>query len=228
MTERTGSANPDRELTASDVVELLAGQPMAAGVLALCSAERLSAVAESLVSAPLAARAVRTGLDVAWSAVVAGHERFPDLIGDELGKAISDLYELLGSERNDVPQFQGELDNTMCSALYALEAVRDGSPAAAANAVDYCRNFYFQLAVHTWPRLDVDAWINSPVVQGEVRREISEARAIAAWGGVISAERADRLRRAAQADGEILVNLIRGGSEEPDKGPAASGQEPLF
>lgn len=65
----------------------------------------------------------------------------------------------------------------------------------AAHAVDYCRDQYFQLAVSTWPRLDLDALMTSPVVQGEVRREISEARAIAAWDGAIPAEHVESLRR---------------------------------
>lgn len=83
------------EVEPSDLVEMLAGNPTAAAVLALCSAERLSVIAERLVRSPLPRSAVRTGLDLGWSAVVGGHEG----TGDELGKAISVLDELFDSER---------------------------------------------------------------------------------------------------------------------------------
>jgi hypothetical protein len=45
----------------SDLVEM-AGEPAVAAVLALCSAERLSVIAEHLVRSPLPKSAVRTGL----------------------------------------------------------------------------------------------------------------------------------------------------------------------
>ena len=225
MREETPSGESDTDVEPSGLVEMLAGEPAAAAVLALCSAERLSVIAERLVRSPLARSAVRTGLDLSWSAVVGSHGG----TGDELGKAISDLDELFDSERADVPEFQSELNHAMCSASYALRAVREGDRTAAANAVSYCRDQYFQLAVRAWPRLDLRALIASPVVQGEVRREVSEARAIAAWDGAIPAERVESLRQAAHADGEILAKLIRGGLGEADEGSASgSGQESLF
>jgi hypothetical protein len=202
---------------------MLAGEPLAVAVLALCCAERLSDVADSLVESPLARIAVRTGLDLGWSAVVR-HDPCPDAIG----RVISDLSELFGSPSNDVPEFQSELDHAICAATYALEAVREGNSTAAANAVDSCRDVYFQLAVKTWPRLNVDALMGSPVVQDEVKREVNEARAIAALGGAISAERVESLRQAAYADSKILVKLIRGDPQEGRDDPDPTSQETLF
>jgi hypothetical protein len=228
MTEGTRSGRPDRDVEPSSLVEMLAGQPMGAAVLALCSAERLSAITDSLVKSPLARSAVRTGLDLGWSAVVVRHDPCPDAIGDTLGRAISDLDELADSPGSDVPEFQSELNHAMNAAIYALQAVREGNWTAAANAVDVCRDVYFQLAVKTWPRLNVCALLGSPVVQDEVNREVNETRAIFDWGGTISPERVASLRRTAHADSEILVKLIRGDRHGEDKDIEPSGQEPLF
>jgi hypothetical protein len=202
---------------------MLAGEPVAVAVLALCCAERLSDIADSLVESPLARSAVRTGLDLGWSAVVR-HDPCPDAIG----RAISDLTELFGPPSNDVPEFQSELDHAICAATYALQAVREGNSTAAVNAVDSCRDVYFQLAVKTWPRLNVDALMGSPVVQDEVKREVNEARAISALGGAISAERVESLRQVAHSDSKILVKLIRGDSPEGRDAPVSNGHEPLF
>ena len=66
MTDGTQSSkNPDRDVEPAGLVEMLAGEPMAVAALALCSAERLSPVTDSLVKAPLASSAVRAGLDLA-------------------------------------------------------------------------------------------------------------------------------------------------------------------
>jgi hypothetical protein len=223
MTEGMRSGKPDRDIEPSGLVEMLAGEPVAVAVLALCSAERLSDIADSLVESPLARSAVRTGLDLGWSAVVR-HDPCPDAIG----RAISDLSELFGSPSNDVPEFQSELDHAICAATYALQAVREGNSTAAANAVDSCRDVYFQLAVKAWPGLNVNALFGSPVVQDEVRREINEARAIAALSGAISAKQVESLRQAAHADSKTLVKLIRGDPQERRGDPELSGQEPLF
>jgi hypothetical protein len=158
MVEGTRSGRPDRDAEPSGLVEMLAEEPMAAAVLALCSAERLSAIAEGLVKSPLVRSAVRTGLDLGWPAVVVRREPCSDAIGDTIGRAISDLSELVDSPSSNVPEFQSELNDAIAAAIYALQAVREGNSTAAANAVDRCRNMYFQLAVETWPRLDVDAW----------------------------------------------------------------------
>jgi hypothetical protein len=202
------SGEPDSGVEPSSLVEMLSGQSAAVAVLALCCAERLSEIPESLVESPQARSAVRTGLDLGWSAVVRGDPR-PDVIAG----AISDLDEQFGSESADVPEFQSELNHAICAAACALEAVRDGDPTAAVNAVDYCRDVYFQLAVKTRPSLNVDELLalkGSPIVQDEVSRELNETRAIAAWGGTISADRVNSLRQAAHADSKILVKLIRG------------------
>lgn len=228
MTEGTGPGMSDRDAEPSGLVVLLAGEPMAAAVLALCSAERLSAITESLVKSPLARSAVRTGLDLGWSAVAVRRDPCPEELAAAIVRAISELDELIGSERCDVPEFQSELDHAMLAAACALQAVRDGNSAAAANAVGYCRDVYFQLAVKTWPRLDLDDWLASPVVQPEVKREVNEALAILAWGGAISAERVEPLRQAAHADSEILVRVIRGDPRGGGGDIAPSGQEPLF
>jgi hypothetical protein len=220
--ELYGDAEP------SALAGTLAGEPAGAAVLGLCSAERLSVIAERLVVCPPAATAVRAGLDLGWAAVAAGRAPCPGAEDDAIGRAVSELDALAYAESSDVPEFQSELNSALCAAAYALEAVRDGSPAAAALAVDYCRDVHFQLAVSAWPRLGLDALIASPVVQGEVRRQVAEARAIAAWGGAISAERVESMRRAAHADGVVLVNVIRGGPREEDQGPVPGGQEPLF
>jgi hypothetical protein len=228
MMEGTRSGRPDRGTEPSGLVEMLAGEPAAAAALALCSAERLSPIAEDLVKSPLVRSAVRTGLDLGWSAVVR-REPCSSATGDTIGRAISDLSELVDSPSGDVPEFQRDLNDAIVAAIYALEAVWEGNSIAAANAVARCRNVYFQLAVGTWPRLGLDAWVGSPVVQAEVRREVNEARAISAWGGAISAERVESLRRAAHADGETLVKLIRGDDPQGEsRDPARCGQEPLF
>jgi hypothetical protein len=228
MTEGTRSGRPYGDVEPSSLVEMLAGDPVGAAVLALCSAEWLGAITESLVKSPLARSAVRTGLDLGWSAVAVRRDPCPDELGDAIGRAISELDELADSERCDVPEFQSELNHAMFAAVHALQAVREGSSTAAANAVDFCRDVYFQLAVKTWPRLDLDAWEASPVVQAEVKREVNEARTIFAWGGAISAERVESLRQAARADSEILVKLIRGDPQGGGEDTAPSGQEPLF
>jgi len=149
MTEGTRSRRPDRDAGPSGLIEMLAGEPMGAAVLALCSAERLSAITDGLVKSPLARSTVRAGLDLGWSAVAAGSEPCPDATGGLLGRTISDLEELAGSLFGNVPEFQSELDDAMAAAIYALQAVREGSSTAAANAVGRCRDVYFQLAVKT-------------------------------------------------------------------------------
>jgi hypothetical protein len=226
MTERTQSGEPDSGVEPSSLVEMLAGQSVAVAVLALCCAERLSEIPDSLVESPQAWSAVRTGLDLGWSAVVRS-----DPCPDEIARTISDLDELFGSESNDVPEFQSELNHAICAAACALEAVRDGDPTAAVNAIDYCRDVYFQLAVKTWPSLDVDdllALKRSPIVQDEVSREFNETRTIAAWGGAISAEQVNALRQKAHADSKILVKLIRGDPQGRREDPPPNGREPLF
>src|SRR5437899_164754 len=125
MMEGTRSEKPDKGIEPSSLVELVAGEPTAVAALALCSAERLSGIADSLVASPLAKGAVRTGLDLGWSAVVRYDPR-PDAIG----RAISDLSELLDSPSNDVPEFQGELNNAICAATCALQAVREDNSSA--------------------------------------------------------------------------------------------------
>jgi hypothetical protein len=228
MMEGTRSGRPDTDTEPSGVVEMLAGYPTATAVLALCSAERLSAIAEDLVKSPLVRSAVRPGLDLGWSAVLRGEPR-SNPIGDTILRAISDLDELYDSESADVPEFQSELNHAITASIYALQAVWERNTTAAANAVDCCRDVCFQLAVRTWPRLNVYALEGSPVVQAEVRREVAEARAISAWGGAIPAERAESLRRAAHTDGETLVKLIRGDDPQGEsRDPARCGQEPLF
>jgi hypothetical protein len=223
MTEGTWSGHLDRSVEPSGIVEMLAGEPMAAAVLALCGAERLSEIAYSLAGSPLARSAVRTGLDLGWSAV-AGHDPGPDAIG----RAISDLDGLVSWAVSDVQEVPNAMDDAICAALYALEAVRDGNSTAAVNAVERCRDVYFQMTVKTWPGLNLNAWESSPIMQDEVKREVNEAQAIAAWGGVISPERAESLRRAAHADSEILVRLIKGDPRGGDRDVAPSGQEPLL
>jgi hypothetical protein len=223
MTEGTRSLKPDRDVEPLSLVEMLAGQPKAAAVLALCGAERLSEIAYSLAKSPLARSVVQTGLDLGWSAV-AGHNPGPDAIG----RAISDLDGLVGRAISDVQEVPNAMDDAVCAALYALEAVRDGNSTAAVNAVERCRDVYFQMTVKTWPGLNLNAWENSPIMQDEVKREVNEAQTIAAWGGVISPERAESLRRAARADSEILVGLIRGDPRGRGQEVAPSGQKPLF
>jgi uncharacterized protein (DUF2267 family) len=220
MTDGTQSSkNPDRDAEPTRLVEMLAGEPMAAAVLALCSAERLSPVTDSLVKSPLASSAVRAGLDLGWSAVAIRRDPRPDTLSDLLGRAITDLEEIADSLIDEIPYFQEELNNAMNAAIYALQAVREGDSAAAAGAISACRDVYFQLAVEAWQQShdygslatrDALAEVESyPVVRDEVDREISEARVISDWGSAISPERVEQLRRAAHADGEILVGLIR-------------------
>ena len=64
MMEGTRSGRPDRDVESASLVEMLAGNAVDAAVLALCSAERLSAITDGLVKSPLARIAVRTGLDL--------------------------------------------------------------------------------------------------------------------------------------------------------------------
>lgn len=117
MTEETRSRRPDEEIEPSSLVGMLPGGPMGAAVLALCSAERLSVITEGLVKSPLARSAVRTGLDLGWSAVAVRRDLCPDELGGAIGRAISELHELAGSERCDVPEFQSELDDARSAKL---------------------------------------------------------------------------------------------------------------
>jgi hypothetical protein len=189
---------------------MLAGNPVAAGLLALCSGERLSEVACSLTRHQAASSAVRSALDLGWERA-AGVQSDPG----EIAVVLSDFDVLFGSPDFEVPEHQSALNDSVVAAEYALRAVTGGAPQAAVDALDHCRNVYFQMAVKTWPRLDVDALNNSPVVQAEIRREVREAQTIASLGTVIAAEAVAILRRAAHADSEVLIRLLRG--EAPTK-----------
>jgi hypothetical protein len=207
----------------SGLVEMLAGYQAAVGLLALCSGERLSEVACSLTDLQPARRAVRTALDLGWESVTKV-QTDPSVIG----AAISDLEDLVNSPDFEVSEHQAELTSSVIAAAYALRAVRGDGAIAAANAIATCRDVYFQIAVRTWPRLDLDAWDNSPIVQEEIRREVREAQAIASLEGAIQAENVEFLRQAAHADSGALVGLLKGqGSADGERLPSGS-QDPLF
>jgi hypothetical protein len=222
------SSNPDRDIEPTEILDMLGGQPVGAAVLALCSAERLSVIADTLAKSPAARTAVQAGLDLGWSVVVVAPGLRGDAVDFAMAKAIAVLTELVDSPESDVPEFQSELNHVMLATICALQAVREGSATEAANAVDHCRDMYFQLAARTWPRLDVDDLLNSPVVRGEVRREMREARIISDWHGEVTPSNVESLRRAAHADSEILVKLIRGEPEAEDEGTNVASQDPLF
>jgi hypothetical protein len=223
MTERMQSGGTGKDSHPYAIVEMLEVEPVSAAVLALCCAEQLSKIAESLAESLSIGRAVRSGLDLGWSAVV-GPDRKPEAIG----RAISDLYDLLESARGDPGKFRTKLEDAICAAIYALEAVREGNSTAALNAVSRCRDVYFQLATKTWPRLSLSALKESPIMQQEVSREVSNARMISAWGQAISAEKVAALRQAANVESERLVRLMRADTREADEAAALNGQEPLF
>lgn len=225
MGDTAWSGKPDHHLSPSDIVGILGGQPAAAAVLALCCAERLSAIAERMARSPSVGATVRAGLDLGWSAAAG---RGPG--GAALGRAISELDHLLGSPDIKIGQLHFYLDDAICAAGYALEAVRDGSLTAARNAVAQCEDTYFQLAASVWPLIGLEAQLESPIVREEVARQVRDARAIAAWGGTVRARSLAALRRAAHADGEVLVTLIRGRAEKSPAGPATApaGQQTLF
>lgn len=228
MTEETQSLNPDRDIEPIGIVDMLGGQSVGSAVLALCSAERLSAIADTLAKSPAAGTAVRAGLDLGWSVVVVKHGLRAEAVDSAMARAISGLTELADSPESEVPAFQSELNHVILATICALQAVREGSTTEAANAVEHCRDMYFQLAVRTWPRLDPDDWLNSPVVRDEVRREIREAQVISDWRGEVTPSMVESLRRAARADSEILVNLIRGEPEAEGEDANVAGQDPLF
>jgi hypothetical protein len=228
MTEEVRSLNPDRDIEPAEIVDMLGGQSLGAAVLALCSAERLSAIADTLAKSPAARTAVRTGLDLGWSVVVVKPGLRADAVDSTLARAISRLTELADSSESDVPAFQSELNHVLLATVCALLAVRDGSANEAVNAVEHCRDMYFQLAARTWPRLGLDDWLNSPVVRDEVRREIREARVISDWRGEVTPSKVEPLRRAARADSEILVKLIRGEPVAEGEDANVASQDPLF
>jgi hypothetical protein len=228
MTERTRSLNLDRDIEPIGIVDMLGGRSVGAAVLALCSAERLSVIADTLAKSPAAKTAVRTGLDLGWSVVVVKPGLRGDVVDSAMATAISRLTELVDSPESDVPEFQSELNHAILAAICALQAVREGNATEAANAVDHCRDMYFQLAARTWPKLDLDDLLNSPAVRDEVRREIREAQAISDWHGEVTPSKAESLRRAARADSELLVKLIRGEPEAEDEDSSAASQDPLF
>lgn len=217
------SGQPDDYLSPSDIVGILDGQPAAAAVLALCCAERLSAIAAHLARSSSAGATVRAGLDLGWSAAAG---RGPGR--GTIGRAISDLDHLLGSPDIKIGQLHFYLDDAICAASYALEAVRDGSLTAAQNAVARCEDIYFQLTASIWPLIGLEAQLESPIMREEAARQVRDARAIAAWGGAIPARSLAALRRAAHADGEVLVELIRGGTQQPPEDPNPAGQLTLF
>lgn len=207
----------------SDLVGMLAGNPIAAGLLALCSGERLSEVACSLTRHQTARSAVRIALNLGWERT-AGVQSDPGKIAEVL----SGLEDLAESPDFEVPEHQSELSDSMAAAEYALRAVTGGDPIAAANAVDRCRNVYFQIAARTWPTLDVYALENSPVVQAEIKREAREAQMIASLGSVIRAEDVAILRQAAHADSEALIRLLRGEAPTKPEPQPPNSQDPLF
>lgn len=217
------SGEPDHHLSPSDIVGILDGQPIAAAVLALCCAERLSAIAEHLARSPSAGATVRAGLDLGWSAAAG---RGPGR--GAIGRAITDLDHLLGSPDIKIGQLHFYLDDAISAASYALEAARDGSLAAARNAVARCQDTYFQLAASIWPLIGLEAQQESPIMREEVARQVRDARAITAWDGAVPARSLAALREAAHADGEVLVTLIRGDVEQPSDDPAAVEQLTLF
>jgi hypothetical protein len=223
MTERTRSGEPYKYIKPSDIVRMLDGDPGAGAVLALCCAERLSKIAEGLAPSSAVGRSVRAGLDLGWSVATVR-----DGSAEAVSKAISDLSELLSPPDGDAEKIGDDLDDAICAAIYALEAVNEGSRMGVLNAVSRCRDVYFLLATRTWPTLSLNALRNSPIMQQEVSRELGDARAIAAWEGVISAERIAPLRQAARTEAKILATLVLGGAQEVDEDPAAGGQEPLF
>jgi hypothetical protein len=224
MGDAAGSGEPEQHLSPSDIVAILDGQPAAAAVLALCCAERLSPIADRMARSPSVGAAVRGGLDLGWAAA-AGRGAG----GAALGRAISDLDHLLGSPDIRIGQLRFYLDDAISAAGYALEAVRDGSLAAVRNAVAQCADTYFQLAASLWPLIGLEAQLESPLMRAEVARQARDARTIAAWGGAVRARPLAALRRAARADGEVLVTLIRGARQPPaDPAPAPAGQQTLF
>ena len=213
---------PDHYRSPSDIVGILDGQPAAAAALALCCAERLSAIAEHMARSSSAGATVRAGLDLGWSAAAG---RSPGR--GALGRAISDLDHLLGSPDIKIGQLL-YLDDAICAARYALEAVRDGSLTAARNAVARCEDIYFQLTASIWPLIGLEARLESPIMREEVARQVRDAQAIAAWGGAVPAQSLAALRQAAHADGEVLVELIRGVTQQPPDDPHPAGQLTLF
>jgi hypothetical protein len=223
MGEAARPGRPDGYLSPSDIVGILDGQPAAAAVLALCCAERLSAIAEHMARSSPVGTTVRAGLDLGWS-TAAG--RGPSR--GTIGRAISDLDHLLGSPDIRIGQLHFYLDDAICAASYALEAVRDGSLGAARNAVARCEDIYFQLTASIWPLIGLEAQLESPIMREEVARQVRDARAIAAWGGAVPAPSLAALRRAAHADGEVLVELIRGCPQQPPEDPDPAGQLTLF
>jgi hypothetical protein len=106
--------------------------------------------------------------------------------------------------------------------------VRDGSLAAARNAVAQCSDTHFQLATSIWPLIGLEAQLESPTMREEVARQVRDARAIADWGGAIPASSLAALRQRAHTDGEVLVTLIRSGAQQPPEDPAAIEQLTLF
>lgn len=209
----------------ADLVAMLRSSPMGPGLLALCSGERLSEVACTLAVHESASSAVRTALDLGWqsvSGIQADH--------GTMRAAISDLEGLVRSPDFEVPENQTELASSVISAAYALRAVMGDDGVAAANAVATCRDVYFQMAVRTWPGFNLEAWDNSPIVQGEVRREVREAQTIASLGASIRAEDVAILRQAAYADSGALVGMLRAerSASTPEELQAPSSQDPLF
>jgi hypothetical protein len=223
MGEAPGPGQPDHYLSPSDIVAILDGRPAAAAVLALCCAERLSAIAAHMARSSSVGATVRAGLDLGWSAAAG---RGPGR--GAIGRAISDLDHLLGAPDIEIGQLHFYLDDAICAARYALEAVRDDSLTAARNAVARCEDIYFQLTASIWPLIGLEAQLESPVMREEVARQVRDARAIAAWDGAVPAPSLAALRRAARADGEVLVELIRGSTQQPPDGPDPAGQLTLF
>jgi hypothetical protein len=223
MGEAVRSGQPDHYLSSSEIVGILDGQPAAAAVLALCCAERLSAIAEHMARSSSVGATVRAALDFGWSAA-AGHGPGRGT----LGRAISDLDHLLGSPDVEIGQLHFYLDDAICAASYALKAVRDGSLTAAQNAIARCEDIYFQLTASSWPLIGLEAQLESPIMREEVARQVRDARAIAAWGGAVPAPSLAVLRQAAHVDGKVLVALIRDDPRQPPEGLGPAGQLTLF
>jgi hypothetical protein len=70
VTERMQSGETGKVSPPYAIVEMPEAEPVSVAVLALCCAEQLSKIAESLAASPSIGRAARSGLDLGWSAVV--------------------------------------------------------------------------------------------------------------------------------------------------------------
>jgi hypothetical protein len=221
MDARTQSGVPADEQFPSPSVVATLGGGTAVAVFALTCAERAGMLVERLAASEALRLLVRTALDTGWAALVSR----PDTA--VVNRAILGLDETRADRANLDPR-RGLLEDSVTAVAYALEVIRDGDEIAAVNVATRCRDIAFNLAEESWPTMSLEGLVASPVMQGEVLRQVRDAERLASIEGPVSDSQAAELRAAARAEGGALIVAAGGGEPKRISGSEPVDQLPLF